>query len=151
MSRANNNATWPQHRLCSSQVIKALLCYDVSGLPAEGQLASALPLLHQLCAIQNGMSTGGECSSAACNDCSALPPCSQTNGVGNNSRFFISFYVVIGVFLWEFSTSIATPELFSRERSSTLAKLKTDSGPKYTRLLTKETDSLDSLSLDSYM
>ena len=147
-SLSSNNVTWPQHPLCANNVIQSLLCYQSSSLPAEGKLASALPILFQLCSITNGLSAGGECESNQCHDCPATAPCNQSEGADSSSRYFISLYIISSVFLWQFATEIDATTLFQGDSSqSTKTKFTTNEKKKYMALQTFESSAPDTLSL----
>ena len=145
---SSNSTTWPQHPLCASNVIQALLCYQSSSLPAEGKLDSALPVLFQLCSITNGMSAGGECTSHQCHDCPSTSPCNQSQGADSSSRYFLSLYVISAIFLWQFATELDATGLFGTTETTATLFITKDK-KKYTSVKTSDTKDTDTLSMMS--
>lgn len=116
--RQTNGSTWYQPEVCSVPLLTALMCYQGNALPAESRLMDAMRPLYQLCAIRNGQSTGGQCDSILCHDCPVQPACEQTSDTSAEVRWFMSFYVVTSLFLWQAASELDVKALFSKRNDA---------------------------------
>ena len=130
-----NGTTWYQNEICTNPLLNAVMCYQADSLPAESRLVDARTPLYQLCALTNGQSAGGKCASILCHDCPVQPACEQTKDTSAEVRWFMSFYVVTSVFLWQAASELDMKTLFSKRSE--------DAPPTYSKLPQSEPSSVE--------